>query len=622
MGWKKKETIYEIESIESQKVIEENQRWPVNTIFENDISNMQYKHFKTIHRCAYDLVDRNNYSVIVKNGGFQEQKHIESYLNIMSKNIEDNDVDMIANFEIVITDIFKKVYLDGSCISCVTVEIEIENSRMFLTILLEEYKNSGNAIRKKYPQCYIYDYNLFNQKMSDRYKEASNNIIQHKIYYFGGWYKTEKRLMFLHSGRKDVFADIELRFKKEEAKLFIPNYWKVSNEKNKLVILLLYSLWANLAKFYELNNINGLRTILYLSAPTGTGKTTIAKIFVKALLKEDVKSELRFDDTKASLEESIINSRDRICLVDDFYAKGTKYEDADFRSKASAITRIVGDGSVKGKMGPDRKPLPDRKYRGSVIATGEYIDLNTQSSYLRCWLLDFPSNSIFFNENLGFLQKQPYIAKSFLSGWVLYLEENQDMILKELCHWHDEALANVRVRYPKTYARFQSNVATFLVLKILFVKYCKNLDFMIDEDEDEITEAIWCEADNQIQILTGVAPEQIFKEALEEALDNAYLRIAVTEEDFKNSEYDGFYEKGTICIITAKLDKIIQQFAERKNYGIRFNTTLKKSLAEMNIIYKTESAFNSRYSKDRHVEPRRPRIYKINRRKLNYDEIK
>ena len=156
-----------------------------------------------------------------------------------------------------------------------------------------------------------------------------------------------------------------------------------------------------------------MRSVLYLSAPTGTGKTSVAKILASAILNDGEKAILRFDDTIASLEESLFENRDMLVLVDDFYAKGSKFDDQAFKAKASAITRIVGDGMIKGKMGANRKPLPDRKYRGGVIATGEYIDLNTHSSYLRCWCINLRANSVNFDDSLSTLQKIPIYQELF-----------------------------------------------------------------------------------------------------------------------------------------------------------------------------------------------------------------
>mgnify|MGYP000697733520 CR=1 FL=1 len=85
-----------------------------------------------------------------------------------------------------------------------------------------------------------------------------------------------------------------------------------------MLLVLLYSLSAYTAYFYEKCKIDGLRSVLYLSAPTGTGKTSVAKILASAILNDGEKAILRFDDTIASLEESLFENRDMLVLVDDF----------------------------------------------------------------------------------------------------------------------------------------------------------------------------------------------------------------------------------------------------------------------------------------------------------------
>ena len=87
---------------------------------------------------------------------------------------------------------------------------------------------------------------------------------------------------------------------------------------------------------------------------------------------------------------------------------------------------------IKGKMGANRKPLPDRKYRGGVIATGEYIDLNTHSSYLRCWCINLRANSVNFDDSLSTLQKNSNLPRAFFSLWIWWLQEKQNFILKNL----------------------------------------------------------------------------------------------------------------------------------------------------------------------------------------------
>ncbi|MGL5255996.1 MAG: hypothetical protein ACRC76_03070 [Proteocatella sp.] len=515
----------------------------------------------------------------------------------------------IANFSFDIIDRIEKNYPDDTREKWLRIVIFFEEQNLRLDIKLDNYISLGKEIRRQYPQCYIYNDDEFNKMASEVYARACPNLSISQMYYFAGWHKEGQRWRFLHNAMQNVEACIELCTGTYRGDMLLSKYLDVSSEKDKLWVLLLYVLWAPLAKFYEVGNIDGLRSVLYLSAPTGTGKTTLARIFAQAFLCDGAKVELRFDDTKASLQESVISRKDIICLVDDFYAKGTKCEDADFKSKASELTRIVGDGCVKGKMGPNRKPLPDRRYRGGVIATGEYIDLNTHSSYLRCWMLNFPAKSIYFNDSLTFLQKNPDLIKGFLSSWIFYLEKNQANIMKKLSLLHDEFLTEVRGKYPEAYPRFHTNVTTFLVVADLFTAFCKNN--RIELDVETLRKAILWEADDQLRLLRGISPEAIFEAALAEAFDNAYLRIAESENEFKKHEYDGFNDGQGLFIITARLEAIVTKYAEKQGYGMKLNDGLKNSLADKGILVKTGNIFNSKYSKNREIEPKRPRLYKL-----------
>ena len=605
MSWKKEKASYIEMKIHRAVNVDNGKHWPRDANCDMPDAD----------QCRYFGVRKKPGAVVVSVGKPSIVRYQTATYHPFSKGNavmqQNDDVSTpVANFQPLIVGLYENIYMDQPSEYWISIEIDIDGERKPFSIMRKNYINLAKEIKREYPNCCIYKDTEFCKMAADLYGEACKRIVLRKIYYFGGWHNVDHRLVFLHAGKKNVFSDILLSVKREEVAHFLPNYWQISSEKDKLNILLLYALWASVAKFYELSNIDGLRSVLYISAPTGTGKTTVAKVLVKALLKPDGKVGLRFDDTNASLEESLISNKDRPVLVDDFYAKGSKYEDAVARSKVSNITRIVGDGAVKGKMGPDRKPLPDRKYRGAVIATGEYIDLNTQSSYLRCWVMNFPAKSIFFNESLGVLQKTS-IAKSFLSAWIAYLEKEQVCICENLSHWHDEAICQVRKRYPKEYPRFQSNVAAFLVLARLFCNFCQIWELPIDSGS--IISSIWKEADEQLILLREVSPEQLFKNAVEEALDNAYLRIASNEDLFKTSEYDGFLRDDIIWIITARLDKVIESYAERKSYGVKFNENLKNSLMERGILYKGEPGYNVKYSKNRSVEPKRPRLYKINK---------
>lgn len=532
----------------------------------------------------------------------------DDYHNRLCKNVDDKVID-VANFRCVITSEIKEITKESTIIY-IEIAVIFKSERLTLRIEKSLLQNLKKKIIQEFPQCYIYSDNSFQEYISNLYGN-SNNRDSSTFYQFSGWYQLLNKHVFFNNSMQNVSSKVTLSGTANEAREFFYLFMKISIEPEKMLLILLYSMSAYIAYFYEKCKIDGLRSVLYLSAPTGTGKTSVAKILASAILNDNEKSILRFDDTIASLEESLFNSRDILALVDDFYAKGSKFDDQAFKAKASAITRIVGDGMIKGKMGANRKPLPDRKYRGGVIATGEYIDLNTHSSYLRCWCINLKANSINFDDSLSTLQKNPNLSRAFFSLWIWWLQEKQDSILENLKNEHNKFLKLCAKNFNEPYPRFSSNVATFLTINYFFYYFCQ--DYGITYDIQRTQEIILSEATEQLNILKQYAPSKIVIEALRDAIENAYLNIADTEDDFRSHNFDGFFTSTQIIIITAKMETAIEKYTIKKNYGLKFNTALKDELVQKNILKISNGEINCKYTKARLISPKRPRVYTINK---------
>ena len=531
----------------------------------------------------------------------------------------EQDKDKTANFDFEIIGHFIKKFTreDGKEFVKIKLRLLDDYDSFQMDIPTSEYKDLKNKIRSVYPQCYIYDEEKFNRYAAEKYGSTVKHLPTEYFYNFGGWIYERDRLVFLHNGMANVSADVELN-NPGYINEFLYYYKNLSNSTDKLWLMLIYSLWANLAIFYKEKDLYGLRCAMYLSALSSTGKTSVAQILAKALLKKGCKSELRFDDTKASLEENILKRKDIVLLIDDFYPQGNKLGDADFKSKASEIMRIVGDGSVKEKMGSDRKPLLGREYRGGIIVTGEYVDLNTYSSHLRCWILNLRKGDIEYKSGMDLLQQNPEIAKGFFSAWVFYLEKFQDDILANVSIRHKDSLNCVKERYPEAPTRFISNVAAFLVTARFFSEFCQY--YQANIDTNDVINAIWNESDEQFKLLKLMSPAEVVQAAVNYAIDNGNLIISDTEEEFKtNKDSAGFYQDGWIYVITGKLDSIIKDFADKKQYGVQFNDDVKGALFEKGLMQKDGSGYNFKYSQNRSVSPKRPRIYKISERMIKND---
>lgn len=491
----------------------------------------------------------------------------------------------------------------------IEIALFFKGKQHFLIIKKEQLCEAKKEIIKIFPQCYVYDTVGFHEYISWLYGDFNNRNIA-VFYKFGGWYKIPNgEHIYLNNAMTNVSSSVTLQGSTDEARQFLELFLTISSEHEKFLIILQYALWGYLAYFYEICGIDGLKTVLYLSAPTGTGKTTIAKIVSSSILNKGEKSVLRFDDTIASLQESLFNNRDIVSLVDDFYPQSDKNSEQSFKTKASMITRIAGDGVVKGKMGANRKTLPDRKYRGGIIATGEYIDLNTHSSYLRCWCVNLSANSVDFSGSISVLQGNPNLARAFFSSWIWWLQKNQDFILQNLKAHHEKFLTLCKKYFDEPYPRFSSNVATFLTINYFFDCFCQ--DCVIPYDMQRVQHIILSEAEIQLKMLQQYSPIEIVIKSIQDAIDNAYLNLAENENDFCTNNFDGFFTPNKIIVITAKLEEVIEKYTTKMNFGLKITTALKEELVRKNILEAKNGETNFKFTKTRLVSPKRPRIYKI-----------
>lgn len=535
---------------------------------------------------------------------------------------EDTKPQKIANF--VVELLAEVIYMPDETTKERFVELRItmddyvnKRSSIEMRIPLESYMKLSSKLSAKHPQCIIHNIAAFNENLANMYKCLHERSVGHEVYTygFGGWIKgPDDRLHFLDSSMENVTSEIYLKWDYNQANKFLPLYLKTSPEKGRLLVLLLFMLWAGLAKFFEELHLSdkGLRALAYVSAPTGTGKTTLVSCMTRAVLREGAKPCLRFEDTEASIEESLVTKRDIPTLVDDFFAQADKNRDGTYRQKASALTRIAGDGLIKSKMGPDRKPLPDRKYRGTIVATGEYLDLNTLSSNLRCWHLDFPAGSIRIDANMAELSENLSITRAYITGWVRYLEDNQETILQEI-----PKLLSIKENKSKSnlnagdFNRLGAFASALMVIGHIFYEYNSRFD-CCGFTQEEIDKLIIKQAEEQMRQLKTQTPEEIWIRGVKDAVESGALNIAKNEEIFVNQQCDGYFTDGYVCCISSHVDVAVARYATSCGVGIRITPHIKQKLVEKGYLQSFSSKeITFKYTKQRTVSPLRPRLYKI-----------
>jgi DNA polymerase I-like protein with 3'-5' exonuclease and polymerase domains len=86
-----------------------------------------------------------------------------------------------------------------------------------------------------------------------------------------------------------------------------------------------------------------------------------------------------WNDTVASIEDTLFRAKDVVAVIDDFAPKGSESWDS-LRGKAETVLRSIGNRSSRGRMRADLTAHSNRPPRGLVIATGE--DLPSGESIL------------------------------------------------------------------------------------------------------------------------------------------------------------------------------------------------------------------------------------------------
>ena len=467
----------------------------------------------------------------------------------------------VATYFIEITKRFQEIDALGSVDK---YELIVTTSAESFTYVIERenlYK-LGNNLAKENSLCFIFHGKdeVFKTYIYEQVKTFSSTQRKdiYKIYHQIGWVPINGNRQFLHAGHKNSNYEVQSNLK------LCPDYRKANKFYNifcrtapaEIVLpLLMYALYAYMAGLYEnACHDGGCRSLLYIAGETGTGKTSLTKVLINWLTQMGFNVDMRFDDTLKVIEEKIANNSDLLTLVDDFYPKPGQ---SDFQEKADKIARIIGDGRIQDKCGPNRKPLPKRTYRGGIIATGEYFDLGTLSSYLRSLVINVSKGAI----NFGYiteLQNSPDLVQAFFSSWIDWLERNQHWILHNLPQIQEANTATVRTNIKLEYERLTISIAALLSVADIFNCFANYVNIAFDSAA--VQAAILKLGHDMKIIATTMAPEQVAIDAITEGIENGGFSIAASRSAFITSkDADGYNEEsGNYWIITTMLITLLK----------------------------------------------------------------
>lgn len=504
----------------------------------------------------------------------------------------------LSNFKVSIAEIHN-VIKDVGNEQWLKLDITTYRENFTLDVPYNKYVALKEQIAEKFPACTVFGTaQVFRQYLGWVAERELHLAPKITIYHRHGWSKVDEHYVYLHSGMHNVISSVKLEPDRQKAANFLQLYGGLISDGESSDVLLLYCLHAYIAGLFEQLGGIGCRSVLCITAPTGSYKTAVATVLASALNPNPV---LRFDDTEASIEENLLAARDLLILQDDFYPHGDKSSVTAFKRKAMKVARIIGDGRVPGKMGQNRKPLADRTYFGGVLLTGEFLDLTSHSSYLRC--LNISWNKEFIDTDiLNILQRDEMLGKAFFSCWIDYIQKNIElfgMLLRESARKYDGS------------ARMGNNLKALCITAELFSDFASTLGFAINITS--MMKNIQCVISKTENLAMNFSPAEVAIRAIMDGVENGPLVIVDGQERFMQVASDGYYENDyTVYIISSRAEELVSRYATNHGCVANFDAAVKAELRDRGILETTGSGFTSKFTKNRKVTPMRPQMLKIN----------
>ena len=204
MAWEKKEkeiaSIFEVEKTsldEEQKGVE---HWRcIRDDNPIEVTGLKSKYFTTpVFKYDAEVINVSQPGVLMSNN--QNPPITNDFMQYLESLADHAEPEKIANFNFDIVDRIEKFYLDDIRENWLKIAVFFEEKIFRLEIKLENYTALGKEIRRRYPQCYIFNDDAFDRTASEIYGRACMNLRTTQMYYFGGWHKVGNQLKFLHGG--------------------------------------------------------------------------------------------------------------------------------------------------------------------------------------------------------------------------------------------------------------------------------------------------------------------------------------------------------------------------------------------------------------------------------------
>lgn len=313
--------------------------------------------------------------------------------------------------------------------------------------------------------------------------------------------------------------------------------------------------------------------VVWLYGFTGSGKTTIAKLFASHFGEFQNRVTASFNDTYTSIELKTYKLKDSLMLLDDFCPQQSFKESQNLNTIAEKVIRAYGDRTSRGRATNTMESQVQFIPRGMAVITGETI-VPGNSTQQRLALVELKAGDVDF-ERIKEIQKESELLSIVMREYILWItdEVNQDKkdFSRVINSNYEDFLSEIINEAIETHGRTYESFAWLLVgLDMMCQFYCnkgilsqEEGDLLIEEAKSEFLKLIeikneQSKLENPMELFLDTVKELIGSQAItlknldtQEIIGNQYKPI----EGYFDSEFYYFNANNIYGLVRSRLSK-------------------------------------------------------------------